>query len=70
MAALGLKWQSQLKNYETGARNYNAYKVIEIISALREFDTRSKGIGSRQPEYDLFHDLMFRILNAPGDISF
>ncbi len=70
MAALGLKWQSQLKNYELGARNYNAYKVIEIISALREFDTRSKGIGSRQPEYDLFHDLMFRILTAPGNIAF
>lgn len=70
MAALGLKWQSQLKNYEVGARNYNAYKVIEIISALREFDTRCKGIGSRQPEYELFHDLMFRILTAPGNIAF
>lgn len=51
-------------------RNYNAYQTIEIISAIRSFDTRSKGIGSRANEYDLFRELMFRILNAPGDIRF
>lgn len=68
MGALGLKWQSQVRNYETGARNYNAYKVIEILSAIRRFDANSKGIGSRQQEYDLLHDLMFRILTAPGQI--
>ncbi len=68
MAALGFKWQGQLKNYEIGAKNYNAFKVIEIISALREFDTRSKGIGSRQSEWDLLRDLMFRITTAEGKI--
>ena len=70
MAALGLRWPGQLKNYETGARNYNAYKVIEIISAIREFDKMSKGVGSRQPEYDLLHNLMYHILTAPGNIAF
>ncbi|MDE6264711.1 MAG: DNA polymerase III subunit delta [Paramuribaculum sp.] len=68
MAALGFKWHGQLKNYEIGARNYNAFKVIEIITALREFDTRSKGIGSRQSEWDLLRDLMFRITTAEGKI--
>lgn len=69
MQELGLKWQGQLIDYKNGMRNYNAFKVIEIISAIREFDTRSKGIGSRQNMYDLFQDLMFRILTATGNIA-
>lgn len=70
MSLLDLKWQMQLRRYETGMRNYNAYQTIEIISALREFDTKCKGIGSRQPEYDLLHQLMHHILTAPGNINF
>ncbi len=66
--ALGLKWDSQLSRYNQGMRNYNAYKTIEIISALRDFDAKSKGIGSRQSEFNLLHDLMFHILTAPGKI--
>ncbi len=69
MNALGLRWQSQLKGYEIGLRNYNAYQSIEIISAIRAFDAMSKGVGSRQPEFDLLHDLMFRILTARGVIT-
>lgn len=69
MAALGFRSPWQLKGYETGARNYNARQTIEIISAIREFDTRSKGIGSRQEEWDLLQDLMFRILTATGRIE-
>lgn len=70
MAALGFKWPRALQSYREAMRNYNAYQTIEIISAIRSFDTRSKGIGSRANEYDLFRELMFRILNAPGDIRF
>lgn len=69
MSALGMKWQSQLSRYEQGMRNYNAYKTIEIISAIRDFDVKSKGIGSRQSEFDLLHDLMFRIVTAAGKIE-
>ena len=69
MDALGLKSPWGLRNYEAGARAYNVRQTIEIISALREFDTRSKGIGSRQNEYDLLHDLIFRILTAYGVIN-
>lgn len=68
MGALGLKSQWQLRNYETGARNYNAYHTIEIISALRRTDAMSKGMGSRQNEYDLLRDLVYHILTARGDI--
>lgn len=69
MAALGLRWQGQLTRYTIGMRNYNAYKTIEILSAIREFDVKSKGIGSRQNEYDLLHNLMFRITTCTGVIE-
>ena len=57
-------------DYRPGLRYYNAYRTIEIISAIRDFDRKSKGVGSRQNEYDLLHDLIFHILTAPGDVSF
>lgn len=66
---MGLRSQWQLKNYETAARYYNARQVMEIISALRTFDNRSKGIGSRANPYDLLRDLVFHILTARGDIT-
>lgn len=68
MDALGLKSPWALKNYEAAARAYNVRQTIEIISALRECDCRSKGIGSRQNEYDLLKDLLFRILTSQGII--
>lgn len=67
--ALGLKSPWALKGYETAARNYNVRQTIEIISAIREFDTRSKGIDSRQNEYYLLKDLIFHILTARGFIG-
>lgn len=67
--ALGLRSPWALKGYETAARNYNVRQTIEIISAIREFDTRSKGIGSRQNEYDLLKDLIFHTLTARGFIG-
>ena len=68
--ALGLRSNEtwRLKNYETGARNYNVRQTLEIISAIRECDCRSKGIGSRQDSYDLLKDLIFRILTSSGII--
>lgn len=68
MDALGLKSQWALRNYEVASRAYNVRQTIEIISALREFDCRSKGISSRQNEYDLLKDLIFRILTSSGII--
>jgi hypothetical protein len=56
--------------YIDGMKNYNDYQVIEIIAAIRDFDAKSKGIDSRQDQYDLLKDLIFHILSAPGDISF
>ena len=69
MDALGMRNAWGLRVYEVAARNYNVRQTIEIISAIREFDTRSKGIGSRQNEYDLLKDLVDRILTARGFIG-
>ena len=49
-------------------RNYNAWKLIEIIHAIRVADARSKGVDSRMDPYDIINDLVFHILTAPGRI--
>lgn len=64
-AAMGVRWVSP--DYDRAAANYNARQVIEIIAALRDFDRKSKGQGSRYNEYDLQHDLFWRILTARGE---
>lgn len=69
MDALGMRNAWGLRVYEVASRNYNVRQTIEIISAIREFDARSKGIGSRQNEYDLLKDLIYRILTARGIIG-
>ena len=69
MEALGFRWENQLKGVMTGMRNFNARQCIEILSALRAFDVKSKGIGSRQNEYDLLTELMITIYSAKGRIS-
>lgn len=70
MAAIGTKSAWTVKKFQEESRLYNPFQVIEIIAAIRDFDARSKGIGSRQNPYDLLRDLIFHILTAPGDISF
>ncbi len=70
MAMVGAKWPVQFARFKSGMKNYNAYQVIEIISAIREFDAKSKGIDSRQNEYLLLKDLIFHIISAPGNIAF
>ncbi|MBR5332457.1 MAG: DNA polymerase III subunit delta [Muribaculaceae bacterium] len=70
MAMVGAKWDIQFVKFKHGMKNYNAYQVIEIISAIRDFDAKSKGVGSRQNEYDLLKDLIFHIISAPGNINF
>ncbi|MDE6397118.1 MAG: DNA polymerase III subunit delta [Muribaculaceae bacterium] len=68
MAALGLKWPSLLKRINIARSKYNAFQAIEIIRAIRSFDVQSKGIGSRKNEHELFRELMFHILTAPGQL--
>lgn len=66
MAAMGFSQSWQLRNYETAARNFNAFQTAEIVSAIRDFDVKSKGIGSRQDASEMLRDLIYRIFTARG----
>lgn len=64
MEALRLKSPFQLKDYRIGMKRYTATQSMKAIVALREFDTRSKGIGSNRNEYDLLEELILKIFDA------
>lgn len=66
MEALGFRNQWQLRPIEIAARNYSVRQTIQIISAIRDFDRKTKGVGSKMNEYDLLRDLVFTILTARG----
>lgn len=64
--ALGLRNDFALRRIRIAMSNYNPFQIIDIISAIRRFDTMSKGAGSRQAPSDLFRDLLYRILTTTG----
>lgn len=66
MAELGFKWPGQLTDIKPGLANYRPWQIIKNISAIRQFDAQSKGIGSRADQFDLFEILIFQILNNPN----
>lgn len=66
MAELGFKWPGQLTDIKPGLVNYKPWQIIKNISAIRRFDAESKGIGSRADQFDLFENLIFRLLNNPN----
>jgi len=53
-----------ISDYKTAAEKYNKAKVVKIISILREFDARSKGVDniSATPA-DLLKEMLFMIMN-------
>jgi DNA polymerase III subunit delta len=53
-----------VKDYVAAARNYNIRKTVEIIGHLREYDLKSKGVGSANvPDEALLKELIFKILH-------
>ena len=64
--AVGIRNFPQLKRLKQGMANYNPFQIIEIIGAIRDFDVKSKGVESRQNEHQLFQELIYHILSAPG----
>lgn len=66
MNELGFKWLGQLTDIKPGLTNYRPWQIIKNISAIRQFDAQSKGIGSRADQFDLFEMLIFKILNNPN----
>jgi DNA polymerase-3 subunit delta len=52
-----------IKDYEQAARSYSYGKAIQIISYLREYDVKSKGVDSNAGHGELMKELMFKILH-------
>jgi DNA polymerase-3 subunit delta len=51
-----------VRQYEDAARRYPAGKVIQIIAILREYDLKSKGVGSLSASPgDLMREMFFKI---------
>lgn len=61
MEALCVRSSWQLKDVKEGLKNYNPRQSVNAVHYCREFDTKSKGIGSYQNEYDLFRELIFKL---------
>jgi DNA polymerase-3 subunit delta len=52
-----------LKDYEQAARGYSLGKTFQVISYLREYDLKSKGVDSNTDHGGLMKELMFKILH-------
>lgn len=61
MAQLKFHSPYQLTDIGKGMPNYSAGSCTRIIHAIREFDCRSKGIGSSEDSYALLKELVFKI---------
>lgn len=59
--ATGIRFTNSYKELIEGMRNYNAYRSVMAIHALRNFDVESKGVQSFQNEYQLLTELIFKI---------
>lgn len=64
MKELNLRSSFQARDYLAAMRSYNAFKCIDIIALLHQYDARSKGIGSgaSSNDGDLLKELVFKIL--------
>ncbi|MDR0995419.1 MAG: DNA polymerase III subunit delta [Tannerella sp.] len=64
MAALGLHSSWQLRNYQTGLRNFKPMKVFALIREIRLADACSKGIGNADmSDADILSELLYKILH-------
>jgi DNA polymerase-3 subunit delta len=53
-----------VRDYEIAARNYSPKKLADIISLLREYDLRSKGVNNvNTSEGELLREMLFKILH-------
>lgn len=54
-----------IKDYELAARNFSLGKTFEVISLLREYDLKSKGVDStgNTASGDLMKELVFKIIH-------
>lgn len=53
-----------VNDYAVAAKSYSTAKLLDIISDIREYDMKSKGVGNISvPEGQLLKELIYKILN-------
>jgi len=64
MAVLGFRSRIQITDYIPALKNYNPNKTMKIISLIREFDAKSKGVNNVSvPDGSLLKELVYKILH-------
>lgn len=64
MSTLNLRSAYFARDYMMGLRNYNAMKVMNIISELRTFDSKMKGVGNISATHgELLKELLYKIMH-------
>ena len=52
-----------VKEYFVAAKNYPMRKISQIIEIIKDADLKSKGVGGKLEYYDVFKEMVFKILN-------
>ncbi len=61
---LGFRNSFQAKDYVQGIKNYNAFKTMEILSLLRSYDAKCKGVDNvSTTDGQLLKELLFKIMH-------
>lgn len=66
MKTLNLRFEFFLQDYETTARNFSEAGIRQLFSLLREYDLKSKGVGSNlagKQENELLKELVWRMMH-------
>jgi|AGTN01.2.fsa_nt_gi DNA polymerase III, delta subunit len=64
MAALNMRSAYFVRDYTIGLRNYHANKVMDIISYLRTYDARLKGVDNiSASQGELLKELIYKIMH-------
>lgn len=62
---LNLRSSYQARDYKTAMQNYNVFKCVDIISYIRQYDAKSKGVGVAPNTTDsaLLRELVYKIMH-------
>ncbi|MDR3267875.1 MAG: DNA polymerase III subunit delta [Tannerella sp.] len=65
MATFGFRFSIQVKDYQTGLKNYTAMKVFNLIREIRLADVHSKGVDASASltDGDILKELIYKILH-------
>ncbi|PPK87810.1 DNA polymerase III delta subunit [Neolewinella xylanilytica] len=72
MSALGLRFDFFLADYERTARQYTLNDLYTVFALLREYDLKSKGVGSNlagKEEGELMKELVWRMMHVGAGVT-